>query len=155
MMTLKRFTILAEAYGADLRRWPEAEREDAAAVLARSDLARQMVADARHLDTLVEAASAHEAAALFHPGEQAAALARLRSGVAARVAPSLPGRTSRRNSLGWAIASARLGYGWMALTVGGGAALVAGFWIGGMQPAAAPVDLIAILQSSPIHGLVW
>lgn len=36
-MTPERFAHLADAYGADLKRWPEAEREDARALIAQGD----------------------------------------------------------------------------------------------------------------------
>jgi len=154
MMTLRRFNALAEAYGADLRRWPEVERAEGAAILAASSVARQMLRDAQHVDSLLEAARDTEAMTLLHPGEQAAALARLRSGVAARIAPSYHRRGARASAM---LQNAMAAYrsGWMVMTVGGGVALVAGIWIGGMRRAAAPVDLITILQSSPLHGLVW
>lgn len=36
-MTPERFTHLADAYGADLNRWPEAERQDARALVAQGE----------------------------------------------------------------------------------------------------------------------
>jgi hypothetical protein len=36
-MTPERFAHLADAYGADLKHWPEAEREDARTLIARGD----------------------------------------------------------------------------------------------------------------------
>ena len=50
-MTEERFLQLASAYGADLARWPDAERADAAAVLAsRPDIAVAVLAAERALD---------------------------------------------------------------------------------------------------------
>ena len=68
-MNLERFEYLADAYGADLRRWPEAEREAALEILANQmsrypritpALLRERIADARErghvvlLDVVVE-----------------------------------------------------------------------------------------------------
>jgi len=51
MMDLKRFEALAEAYGADLRRWPAAERDAADALMAsQPDGARAVLSAAEALD---------------------------------------------------------------------------------------------------------
>ena len=53
-MTPARFIALTEAYGADRRRWPEAERAMADAhVAANPEAARQAMADADGLDALL------------------------------------------------------------------------------------------------------
>ena len=165
MMTLRRFKVLTEAYGADLRRWPASERAEAAMFLAGSTDARGILKDAQHLDVLIDVAHADEAQTLLQTAEQAAALARLRSGLAARIAPPSPSRKQREsieNRLSWVFASTGFGrtataswHSWAVMTVGGGAALVAGLWIGAMHAAAGPVGLITMLQPSPLHGLVW
>ena len=49
-MYLARFAELAEAYGADLQRWPESERVAALALAGRSEDARALLADAHELD---------------------------------------------------------------------------------------------------------
>ncbi|WP_017530583.1 hypothetical protein [Pseudomonas fluorescens] len=50
-MTLERFAYLADAYGADLRRWPAAEQDAAQALLDSGNLhARQTLATAGWLD---------------------------------------------------------------------------------------------------------
>lgn len=55
-MDLTRFEALAEAYGADLRRWPAAERDAADALMAaQPQSARAILADAEGLDDLLAA----------------------------------------------------------------------------------------------------
>lgn len=56
MMTLDRFSILTDAYGADLRRWPEGERAAAEALLACDARARLVREEADVLDGLLDAA---------------------------------------------------------------------------------------------------
>lgn len=54
MMTPDRFIALTEAYGADRRRWPDAERASAEAfAAARPDVAARALADAGSLDDLL------------------------------------------------------------------------------------------------------
>jgi hypothetical protein len=52
-MTLDRLRLLIDAYGADPARWPEPERAGAATLLAASDEARALVAEAAALDRLL------------------------------------------------------------------------------------------------------
>jgi hypothetical protein len=54
-MTLTRFRYLLDAYGADLRRWPAAEQDDAAALLAASPEAAEARRAAQRLDRSLEA----------------------------------------------------------------------------------------------------
>lgn len=55
MMTPERFAYLADAYGADLRRWPAAERQPAQALLDSGDArARASLAQAQGLDSLLD-----------------------------------------------------------------------------------------------------
>jgi hypothetical protein len=57
-MTAERFMALAAAYGADLRRWPEAERMAAEAYLAASpETARPALAEADGIDELLFASA--------------------------------------------------------------------------------------------------
>ena len=56
MMTLDRFEYLADAYGADLRRWPEAEREAARRLMAADPRAGVVLSEADLLDVLLDAA---------------------------------------------------------------------------------------------------
>jgi hypothetical protein len=53
-MTLERFAALLESYGAEERRWPDAERAPAAALLAASPAARTLRDEARRLDELLD-----------------------------------------------------------------------------------------------------
>lgn len=56
-LTAARFARILEAYGAEPRRWPEAERAAALAFLdARPELAKPMLEEARALDALLDAA---------------------------------------------------------------------------------------------------
>ncbi len=55
-MTLERLTALLEAYGSDPRRWPEAERAAAEALIVRSAHAQELHAKAQALDNFLDAA---------------------------------------------------------------------------------------------------
>lgn len=52
-MTLDRLQQLAAAYGADPRRWPESERDAAAALIAGSSAAREVLTQAGELDAVL------------------------------------------------------------------------------------------------------
>jgi hypothetical protein len=52
-LTLSRFRELAEAYGANVERWPEQERSGARALLARSEQARSVLGQEESLDALL------------------------------------------------------------------------------------------------------
>lgn len=53
-MTPERFEVLAEAFGGDVARWPEAERDAAAAVMAAEpDWAGRVLARADQLDAML------------------------------------------------------------------------------------------------------
>jgi len=53
----QRFEMLVEAYGADLRRFPEGERRDAEAFLAENDDARLLLKREQELDDLLDVLS--------------------------------------------------------------------------------------------------
>ncbi len=55
-MTYERFETLADAYGGDLRRWPEAEREAARVLLDSDPRAAVLLCEADGLDALLDAA---------------------------------------------------------------------------------------------------
>jgi hypothetical protein len=57
-VTLNRLRTIVEAYGADPRRWPEAERGSAEALVAESTAARDLVARAGRLDAALAEAAA-------------------------------------------------------------------------------------------------
>ena len=54
-MTVQRFARLLASYGADARRWPDAERNAALALLARHAEAREMLQDAEPLEQWMQA----------------------------------------------------------------------------------------------------
>ncbi|MSO69240.1 MAG: hypothetical protein EXQ98_03025 [Alphaproteobacteria bacterium] len=58
LMTLERLGTLLDAYGGDLRRWPEPARSTAEALIARDGAARQLFNQALALDALLDEASA-------------------------------------------------------------------------------------------------
>lgn len=107
-MDRKRFEHLLDAYGADFRRWPEAERASAAAfAVARADELAAPIAEARALDA---AFAAGAAAAAFDPALSARILA------AAPKARPAPRRQGFAPLAGWALAACAmmgvlLGYG--------------------------------------------
>tara|TARA_R110002124_G_scaffold91652_2_gene233252 strand:- start:4142 stop:4570 length:429 start_codon:yes stop_codon:yes gene_type:complete len=63
MMTLDRFTALAEAYGGDLRRWPVADQAAAERLLATDPAARALFDAAMAFDTLLSASPRPQASA--------------------------------------------------------------------------------------------
>lgn len=54
-MTIERLKALAEAYGADLRRWPASERPFAESLVATDPAARAALEEAASLDVLLDA----------------------------------------------------------------------------------------------------
>jgi hypothetical protein len=54
-MTLERFAVIVDAYGAEPRRWPAAERESASALAASDPEAAALLAEARALDAGLDA----------------------------------------------------------------------------------------------------
>ncbi|HVY17841.1 MAG TPA: hypothetical protein VHB27_21660 [Rhodopila sp.] len=158
MLSLKRFTSLANSYGADPARWPAETRADAQALIAASAEARAVLSAARAEDVMIGAARRREEAMLWRPGEQDAALARLRSGVADRIAASPSPRPGQARH-GWGMVSdgslLRMQLGWFGLAASGGFAVAAGLLIGSLFSAAPnPTDLLAVFQATPIHIIV-
>ena len=156
MMTLRRFRALAGSFGADLQRWPEQERDAARALLRASPEAYALREGAHVLDAAITAASMQEQVVSWRqPGEQDAAMARLRAGVAARL--SVPAVHRPRRQLAWRPATwepwvGRAGV--LGLTASGVLAVVAGLLIGAMYAAEpAPDTLMSMLQPAPIHLL--
>jgi hypothetical protein len=158
MMTLKRFRALTRSYGAQLQRWPQEERGTARELLDSSEAARALLEQERSLDAAIAAAGAQQDAKHGTHGAENAALARLRSAVAARIATRQaydepPGR------LGWLLGPAghtssvrmrRIG-----LATSGAFAIIAGLLIGAIySPAPAPVGaLSALLQPATLDIL--
>ncbi len=57
-MTIERLRAVIDSYGTSAVRWPEAEREAAAALLAESAAARALVTEAATLDEMLDAVPA-------------------------------------------------------------------------------------------------
>lgn len=156
MMPLEAFETLAASYGAQLRRWPEASQEAARELLATSPRARAVLHAAAALDTALAAASAQELARLLPADDEAAALARLRRRVAARIAaPQAPlqarGVFARLRSR-WAngLASA-LPLRLAGLATACSCAVMAGLVLGALYTSSPAQDgLSAFLQPTPI-----
>ena len=146
MMTLRRFRALAQSYGAELHRWPREERGAAQALLESSEEARALLAQERSLDAAISAASPRGAQA------QDAALARLRSGVAARIATEDIRAQQPGGLFSWLLRGGQdfvsLRRRRLGLATSGALAIVAGLLIGAMYgpaPASAPVGVVAAL----------
>lgn len=141
MMTLERFRALTQSYGAELQRWPQEERGAAQELLRCSEEARALVEEERTLDEAIAAATAYQDAEGRPHGTHDAALARLRSGVNARVATREARASSRMQHLG--------------LATSGAFAVIAGLLIGGMYtPAPESVGaLSALLQPATLDIL--
>jgi hypothetical protein len=160
MLTLERFRVLTDSYGAELQRWPEAMRAAAEALLLVSPEAQQLLAVARELDEAIDAASECKDAVSWPPGEEAAALSRLRAGVAARVARVAP-QEMAPGRLGWLrgwllpvaqwSSSARV----VGMAAAGGFIIAVGLLLGSMEVTrpAAQVDVLAMLQPDPLPFL--
>jgi hypothetical protein len=157
MLTLKRFKAMTDSYGADLLRWPEQERAAAQTLLEGSAEARALLGDARMLDEALAVASARQSAAHRRNNHEAAALARLRSGVAVRIAAA--SERSRVSFLERALSITNRGIlftpsGWAGLAAAGGLAVLAGLVIGSLYTAPGASDaLLTLLQPAPIDNL--
>ena len=135
-MTLERLRAVIEAYGASAVRWPVAEREAAAALLAESAAARALVTEAAPLDALLDAVPAVAPT----PAMRAAILA---------LAP----RAARRPGDGWrgfvdALGGWRLAGAVLAASLVLG--IVSGGWLLAGQSAESSPDLLqlALLDDS-------
>ena len=168
MLTLKRFKALTDSYGAEPQRWPDDVRADAEALLRVSPEAQRLLAEARELDEGITAARERVDAASWMPDEEAAALARLRAGVAARLARSAGQETMgqvvsvrgagwRRWLRRWMLpvaqwpSSARLA----GMAAAGGFLIAVGLFLGSMDATrpAPQVDVLAMLQPNPLPFL--
>lgn len=146
MLTLERLRALTESYGADLQRWPEETRAAAQALLSQSSEARALLEEARVLDDMIAAATAHEESARWRTGERHVAMARLRARVGARIATTEVIRTTPLRS--WlmgllfgsrqpdsAQSAVALRLRWIGLATTGALAVAAGLVIGAMYEA--------------------
>lgn len=152
MMTLKRFKMLLDSYGADLQRWPQEERGEAQALLADSAVAQSWYSEAMRLDAAIAAASASEDEGLWPAGEMDAALMRVRLGVEAQIAQrTVPVR-------GPQTAGRYFPLRWLGMATGGGFVVTAGLLIGlttatSSMSEAGTDTVLAMLQPAPIPAL--
>lgn len=104
-MTYERFETLVDAYGGDLRRWPEAEREAGRALLESDVRAAGLLAEADGLDALLDAAPRPVAShALREAVIASAAGAGLGAGLGARRRGAI-GPLAWLSGAGWAAAA--------------------------------------------------
>lgn len=156
MMTLRRFRILADSYGADLQRWPERQRGQARALLESSAEARSVIARARELDKTIVAAGAARDAQVWTGESANRALHRLQSGVSARTRSADSGAAAGAHvmELHARPDSARQRTGWLGLATAAGLAVLAGLALGIFYaPSSPPQDLMALLQPAPLQLL--
>lgn len=143
-MNLERFTTLIDAYGSDPRRWPDAERQAAQALLAASAEAQQLMHEAAPFDALLAAPPAD-----IEPS------AALKSRLLAQIAPRPMAATTWRSQIaevlgllfpaGRAVPQfAALG---LALAIGVGAGLA------NIGPNAQDEDLfvLQLAAANPVH----
>lgn len=135
-MTAERFLALVAAYGADRRRWPEAERAAAEAfTAARPDVAGPLLAEADAIDALLHRS----------PTPQPSMVLRDRVLAAAATAGGKAGRAGRQ----WIDRlSLAFGAGWAAATCAG---VVAGVLLTGYVTADAQAD--AVLFQASLLGV--
>jgi anti-sigma factor RsiW len=107
-MKIERFQHLAEAFGGDLSRWPQAEQSAAGALLRTDAAARRIVAEAQSLDALLARAALPVDDACINR-TAAAIFARLDAAPPARKPPAPPARLSLRWSVGFIAAMALVG----------------------------------------------
>jgi hypothetical protein len=156
MMTVNRLQTLSDSYGADLLRWPAEERRGAEALLRSSDDARQILANAAETDALLDAMSRAEQATWSAPGE-AAALARLRAGIAGHIARENLARGPRRRwrgllTLNGGVLAVQANLGWLSLATSGGIAVAGGFLIGVISaPSGLSEGVLNLLPTAPLH----
>jgi anti-sigma factor RsiW len=124
-MTLDRLRTLLDAYGAGPAHWPDAEREAALALIARSPEARAAVEAARALDALIDR----------WPNPAADAINPLQLVAAVTAQPQRPAGRAKAEQAG------RITIGWPNFA-GLAAAAIAGFLVGwsglGPEPPHAP-----------------
>ncbi len=143
-MALARFAELAAAYGADLDRWPDAERFAALALAGRSADARALLADAHELDAAL--------ARLDPPPPPPAALAARIAALRADDAPAAPFFAALAAALGRGavFAMAAAAGLWLGLSLApsgtgdSGLGLVEASLIAGEAPSIAVVDLLEL-----------
>lgn len=167
MMTQKRLRYLAECYGADLSRWPAADRGPAEALLAGSPDARLVLREQQGVDAVIarafDAQDAEFIARTAHEDTHAA-LTRLRVGVAGRIAGQSGTKSSSR---GWrrfifrrptaypawaTTADGLVVFRRAGLVLGCAFAVTSGLWLGWVQSSSGAGDLLNTLLVIPVSG---
>ena len=152
MMPLSRFAALADSYGGDIGRWPAIFRDEARALAAASAQARARLAEAARLDAALVAGSRRDLETLLPPEAEDAAVARLRRGVAGRIAATSLATTAPR--AGWLarLADRLPGLPRLAgLATAGGAVVMAGLLVGALTVAQPDGDaLVSLMQPTPL-----
>ncbi len=134
-MTIERLTALTEAYGADQRRWPEAEREAAKATIAGdAGDARSLLTEADRVDAFLDASP--------RPTVSAALRDRV---LASAIAAGLTPKQARRF---WERLVVWFAAGWAAAACAG---VVAGVNLTGHLTADDQAD--AVLSQSMMNGV--
>jgi hypothetical protein len=157
-MKLKRFKELTDSYGADLRRWPGAERDAADALLEHSAQARLLLDAARTLDKALEHARVEQDTVHWNAGELESALVRLRMNVSRQISRAPPMGKPRAWRWAWAVLGSidRWGSFQLAgvrLVTSSAFATAAGAVIGWLQTPQPALDWISILESAPLRML--
>lgn len=151
MLSIERFTSLARSYGANFDLWPVGVRADALALLEISQEARAVLAEECMLDDAISAAPWHRETSLWQAGERNAALLRLRTNVAARIAVKQPGPFQLPGRFFAYVRGLWPDLNWLGVASSTGIAVVAGLFIGMHFPnVPASNDLISTLQVASI-----
>ena len=141
-MTLDRFALLAETYGADIERWPDAERLAALTFAARSEAARARLAEAHEVDAML--------ARLDPPPVPSAALRARVAALGREPAPRFarPARATIARAAGFAMAAAAgLAIGLLLAPPGpgeGGLGLVEAALVAGEAPSIVVGELLEL-----------
>ena len=163
MLTLPQLQTLAASYGADLARWPDADRDAALPLLRTSGAARTLLEREAVLDRLLSEAEAAEDAENWHEGEMDAAVARIRAEVGVRIRTgqtrAVPNASRFRLAVpgplaAWLLLAPAGPFGFAGVTTGAGFAVATGLlvgWISVSQPASA--GLLGLLQAGPFNAL--
>ena len=151
MLKIERFTALVRSYGANSDLWPVEERGDALALLEISKAARAVLAEERLLDDALAGALKHQESPRMSPVEHDAALARLRTNVAARIARASAEPSGLRGRFFAHVRGLWPDLNWLGLSSGSGIAVAAGLFIGMHFPTfPTSADLLSSLQVASI-----
>lgn len=151
MLKIERFTSLARSYGANIDLWPVEVPADALSLLKISKVARTVLAEERLMDDALAAARRHQEISLWPPGERSVALVRLRTNVAARIAPAPSGPSRFGARLFAQVRGLWPHLNWLGISSGSGIAVAAGLFIGMHFPnLPASGDLLSTLQVASI-----